>query len=319
MAFLEEVTNTSFSDFITALRVFATTTMGFTNNNLSSDNFAFGLNSDTSVFAFNPTASSLIEAKLARGLNTSALYDAQPGTQVSVPCEIDELAANYVKFLLFGDQSGNTGYVHAVIEVTAGVYKHLHFGVLDKFGTWGGGASSPGGEYMVGHSTGLSAALHSMPWSYTDIASSNDHVNVDDARSGTVSSSGYIENKFGTVSTQTIWQKSADVQQGKNGVGWFEDLYHLGQNSFSGVNPMFPILVWGVDEGTYRAFNTQLFPLGQVRDMRFISMDGLAAGDKITIGGDDWHVFPVWDKGLTKDTTDREDTGFAGFAFQEIP
>ena len=174
MAFLEELTNTSFSDFIAALRSFAVT-VGMTNANLSGDNFIFGYNTETSFWAFNPTASSLIEGMLARQKLGSSPFDSQPGTQVTVSCKVDELAANYVKFLLFGDAPSSTqAYIHAVIEVTAGVFKHLHFGVLDKFGTWGGGESSPGGEYMVGSGTIGTAGAHSMPWSAIDKAASND-------------------------------------------------------------------------------------------------------------------------------------------------
>lgn len=209
--------------------------------------------------------------------NSTAFYNhtGSPNTSgnVSTTVNMNQIGTGSgVAYHLFGNDS-SPRYVHVVVEVTAGVYSHFAFGTLTKYGTYTGG----------GYVTSLSWSVSN--WSQIGLPFS-------------------AINRNTTNGTQWV---RADSLVGLGSPGWREDFGGLSNNAFTqrlhraGLStawqrsPLGPILCFAFATETTNPTTTNVC-LGEVQDMRGISMEGREPGESLVIGGDTWRVFPTRNK-----------------------
>lgn len=224
-------------------------------------------------------------------------------------------------YWIFEYDSGGVYYIHIVLEVRQGEYRHIGFGMLDKFGDWGGAA---GGEYSYGHR---------MESSYD---SGDSSFGLDAGNQGTstesVDSAGIIRvggsypgkelSDWAAISHSQVKNLSsldrANVQRsnvvGAVRVGPFPYItgQFTGYPGFTGVIPMTSIHLFMLDVSSVPK---QARFLGVQKDMRFCSIANFSAAEEVVIGSDTWVFFPIQKKGTSGGT--QGDSYYAGFAYRK--
>jgi len=177
-------------------------------------------------------------------------------------------------------------YLHAVVEISPGLFRHFGVGLLESAGGVTTGAYNHALRWHYG-TTEINSAVsqnHAVPfdsngsnsgWHGTDVRADSD---------GTVPRNVYVFD-----------QAAADPNGGW--AGWLGSNQHAGSpvHSLARVAPstltgravLLPLLV-AVD----RPSGNVSF-VGSPRDMRLTRIDNLAPGASVTIGADTWRVFPV--------------------------
>lgn len=195
-----------------------------------------------------------------------------------------------VAYHLFGNNAGPR-YIHLIAETSASRFSHFSFGTITKVGTWTGGGYVTGSAFSTTNSTQMWPAF------------------------------GYDAN----VTNGTQWMR-VDNLVGLGSPGWRQEwgslaLFDVGQ-------PMVDNL-WkcGLDTQTQRSLLAPVYCvaktneastpgqcvfLGTVPDVRLVSLQGRLPGEVLTIGADDWHVFPLREKATP--VSDSVAYSFAGSA-----
>jgi hypothetical protein len=183
-------------------------------------------------------------------------------------------------------------YIHIVVEVASGKFKHFGFGVIEKVGdNW------TGGEYCYGHNhldagnasavkTSTSVLLDGLTKSFTyrpQVASMHCE--------GLPSEPG--STKWGIVwgdNTTTGDDRGSNpriyVQGGFRGGPVAQSMGHFSAGSESGLIPMYQITSF------YRV-GSEVFFLGTQPDVRGVNVKYLADAQEVVIGGDTWVMFPA--------------------------
>lgn len=208
---------------------------------------------------------------------------------------------------LFSDAGGN--YCHIVLEVFAGVYRHMHFGNLIKFGTWTGGAYFSGMFW---------SQTSSNPFPISDPSSSSHTVPFDNQQSqGLLGWTVHYErstDKWIRGNTDTVYG-GVQSREGRASVrGGFPTMFrNIPESLFSALVPLGPVIIGAVRE-TDTPITTRW--IGQVPDFRTINITNLLPAQEFSIGSDTWKVFPMCAKN-TVQTQNGSKT--AGFAYKKIP
>jgi hypothetical protein len=211
---------------------------------------------------------------------------------------------------------GSTPYIHVVVEVDPGRYRHFGFGNIEKVGDWAGG------EYCYGHYWAQGASAIDYPNS-TDHQAGFD--NGPDSNHGTMRLDGA---DFPNESSSTVWavitsatflgndtagNPRASVIGGARGGPWSHYLAWIPTSNTNAYKPLIPIGVMYVDQATSPyTYNW----LGQQPDVAVVNMKNLSPGDEITIGSDTWMVFPWVKKQYT--LGDVEESWNAGWAYKKV-
>lgn len=246
------------------------------------------------------------------GLNTSGLYTNGVSSTLilsggAAVRGFQQTVGPFPNLYLFSDAGGN--YVHIVLEVSAGVYRHMHFGVLTKFGTWTGGAYFSGTIWSQ-----VNPAISS--------AGSSSHDVPFDNKLGSSLSPGlcwtvHYENGSDKWIGNANDGLTGGVQrrEGRGSVrGGFPTMFKNQQESFfSGLIALGPVIVSAVRESDNPVTTRWI---GQVPDFRLINMTNLTPAQEFGIGADTWKVFPMCAKnGLAG----QNSSGVSGFAYKKIP
>lgn len=247
------------------------------------------------------------------GLNTSNQYTGGPSGAIPASGGADlrgfqPVAGPFPNLYLFSDASGN--YVHVVLEIFAGVYRHMLFGNLIKFGTWTGGAyfASTFWSQNVGGSNPISTpgdGSHCVPFD-NGVSSSNRSWTVHyENGSDKWIYNGTDGNVFGGVTRR---EGHASVR------GGFGRMFkNIQESLFSGLVPLGPVLV-GASRASDSPVTTRF--IGQVPDFRMVNMTNLTSAQEFSIGSDTWKVFPMCAK---NGVVGQNNSGIAGFAYKKIP
>lgn len=185
-------------------------------------------------------------------------------------------------------------YIHVVVEVSTGLFRHMQFGIIDKFGdNW------VGGEYVAGqyHDTLTSAVVtdtdHQMLFS--GIGNTNSRVRASTIRlasglpnqgaavwgvSTALASASLLTDTAGNIRAQIHggWRTGMEARGFGNPVGNFS----------SGVIPMYSIAAYYRDPVN----PTHVYLLGYMPDVRAFNNRNFTPGEEVTIGTDVWIMFP---------------------------
>lgn len=206
------------------------------------------------------------------------------GTTVSMghrPGTTDQgFSGTHTAYFFFTGTSTGGRYCHIVVEGTAGVYFHMHFGTMEKAGDFSGGA------YMAASTFGsLGTRVHWI-WEFSADISVNTEWIRDDDHYNSVGQS--------TDAGVSEWFEHAGMAGQIGGTQNMEaPLYQSGLQSFNQRTPFSPIWLRTWNSLAPTAASTTWKLVGHVPDVRFCSMDGREPGEVITIGADDWRIFPM--------------------------
>lgn len=227
-----------------------------------------------------------------------------------------ESAGPYTAYHFYAGE-GSTPYIHVVIEVDSGRFRHFGFGNLIKLGTW------TGGEYSYGHTWAQSASVIDLP------ASTSHSVGLEGLQSATsISATLHIEDfadqtgdekwALFSVSTEPAGTDRAGedrkcVVGGWRGSFWGRWLAWISYSSPNAYKPFVPIPVVYYDRAA--APDTWRW-IGEQPDVAVMNMRAFTAGQEVTIGGDTWMVFPLVRKQYLQ--VDTEESWMAGMAYKKI-
>lgn len=257
----------------------------------------------------NPQNNPTIFMYGATGHDGGQDYENQPNT--SNRTEVTWLLPNMTAYHFFTDPAQT--YLHVVVEVTAGEYRHMSYGLCNKLGAY------DGGEYVMGHWWDHNPAQIDVPEDFRHMpgifAGGNAtayycrfHCNIDGVR---------WKQYQGTQNFISIYACAY-----RNTQGTFLDTLLTPQstgrsaspNTFNNVSPLHQIPVgWVV-----RATNFWT-PVGHFPDVRALNMKNIAPSATLTLGSDDWLIFPAMEK---KNPTTRDNlpnSGYLAYAYLKVP
>lgn len=221
---------------------------------------------------------------------------------------------SHVAYHLFSGSTSDGFYLHVVCEGDAGVFFHLSFGTIEKAGAFSGG------QYVTAMQTNDDVQI-CWPFSWFPGGwNSTQWLRNDDVLTG-----GTITTDGGT----SRWTEDFGMTNSSTSLSlaW----YGGGVLPWSQRTPFGPNLLV-----TWESLSVGDFViLGHTPDIRLVSMNGRVPGEVVTLGSDDWHLFPVHVKnsargGSTGNTNSYKntfhgtgppdnDSNLAGFAYREIP
>lgn len=194
-------------------------------------------------------------------------------------------------------------YMHVAVEVVTNRFMHFHVGTLEKAGTYVGGEyytntywedsntnrNSPETSYHLFPFDGGGSNSVSDPSIRMDAdGSTNNWVRV---RAGNTSISGAIG----------MYRGSSLVKP----------MFDIGPNTFNGLSPLLPSIITGPRPlGGVSIYGT-------VKDVRPVNISQIEPKQLITIGADDWMVFPITRKGTG--SIYEIVSGNYGIAYRKVP
>lgn len=216
----------------------------------------------------------------------------------------------------FTQNSGDQ--VFAVVEYASGKYQWFGFGVMEKYGSW------TGGEFMFGSTRGVGATISSRiggPYKYhqtstratimQDNSGIPSHATVD-----VDSETGWHEALSGDNSTPSA-RRLIDINSRVHAA-----LDNTSPNSVNAVAPFMPYKIYvsrsaasGMASGAGLGFT----PLGEIPGFYSCWIENFVPAQQVTLGSDDYRVFPWCGKGATETdfNTSTRLSAFYGFAIKE--
>ncbi len=225
-------------------------------------------------------------------------------------------SGTHVAYFIFSGSTTNGRYMHVVVEGTAGVYFHMMWGTIEKAGTFVGGQYATSlfvrsqGEFVWPFEFS-NAQTRATQWVRCDDFYTTVGQTTDAGASRWFEGIGMAHNNVSSANYAAPW-------------------YQGGLIEFNQRTPFGPnlIIVW--DALTPSATTTAHKIIGHIPDMRLCSLQGRSSGDVVTIGADDWHLFPAHRRVIrtgsstylntfTGGGAPNHDSGEAGFALLKVP
>ena len=214
----------------------------------------------------------------------------------------------------FFEQDASPAYVHVVVETESEIFRHFGWGELEKFNDW------TGGEYCYGQyafpstsSTGVrtdTTILLDGLFSSTQTRAATIHA---EGLPNQGASEKWLQHGGFTSKPATNDTAGEERQNSFGGARAGPIAYPLGQfrsDVATGHIPMYPLGVFLRDWT-----NDFTYFLGSQPDVRGIDMFNFASGQTVTIGSDQWVLFPTARR--TEDNVINR-TYYQGFAYKKV-
>jgi len=251
------------------------------------------------------------------GYDVGELWHVQPGysensgqADKSFGCCMTQMSTTAIPAYYFFTPNNDADTVHIVVEVTAGKFQFMSFGLLDKQGTFTGGQffsasmatykpyldytdpySGMAPRYFAQNSSGADVYPHGAV--YVDVDGTANWRNAD-------YSAGLPKIAFPCVSGQ----KSGYTHASKAGMcSYFYDKSPSAYNAMAAMCPIYTLLKW--DDDNYSL-------LGWPDGVRFLNVTNYDPAEEITYGAETWTVFHADSCGFTPINM------YAGFAFKKV-
>jgi hypothetical protein len=325
-------TSSSQQDFLNKMLTFLTAN-GWTQDDWDTVNkeLAFHITSPASVYVsmrWDATAStggiSIHHALGYTGGNTPGNHPndsgngQKSGTPITSQRRLDRIGNGPFPNHYFFTDGPNPTAAYVVLEVEAGVYRHMSFGKLIKIGDW------TGGEFACGHRWDPSTFAADNPRSNSHHlpfdATNTNHYNFAD----TIHAEG-LPNQPGSPGRWLVsWAGEIAMTNDGDGnargyaIGGVRDGFlqnamgPYAANPNNGYVPLIPIQCW-YREDFVTPDGWRL--LGYAPDIRVVNIKHMEPGDEFTVGSDTWKVFPFVRKQYLQNDTDESWNG--GFAFKK--
>ncbi len=235
-----------------------------------------------------------------------------------------------------GTSIADASYIHAVIQIGARSWRHFHIGRVIKYGTW------VGGNYMFGHfHTQASGRVtdpydgnHTMPFG----GIRGDNAAFGPQRAGTLHCEGFAgsgpnnaiiwmgSTVTGVARVSTVSKFVGDVNNSSYDIGHFKvvsyatliggGLQQIQKSLLANASPLVPMTVFGKFDFNS---NDSFAALGTIPDVFRINMKDFSPAETITIGSDDYVVFPAVNSDVINTVNGEEYSGYEGYAYKIIP
>jgi hypothetical protein len=284
-------TASSLSDFLNSLATFAASA-GWTvdhNATISAGDYWLAVHKNACYLDYYMPppvsgANTLIQLFGATGYNGSSAPGAQAGTSPNPTLLSPAPAGPFTAYHFFSTAAGGVNYLHALLEVSSGVFLHLHGGTLNAVGgaspvtycagtDWsslsGGTSSSDGGPAGANNWTPFAAEQGPSTWRALQVLATVDSV------------SRWFCGAAGNASPARL---IGAVKPGSRAVHAFA----REPNTFNQLVPYIPLSIY-----LERLVGNIYSYVGDVYDVRWLNMQNNAPKDEITIGADTWKIYPV--------------------------
>ena len=222
-------------------------------------------------------------------------------------------AGPFTKYFFFAGE-GSTPYIHVVVEVDSGRYRHFGFGNLKKFGTWTGGEYAYGHVWNQGDPDNVLLTTHAimmdgLTFTFTDGAT----VHMEGIADQTVDEKWGMCSRRNPCGTDRGGENRFGLRAGIRAGFWGWAMSWIPYSTPNAYKPFIPIPLVYYDVG--EAPDTWEW-LGEWPDMAIVNMTGFTPGQEITVGTDTWTVFPWVRKQYLQAST--EESWNAGVAYKKI-
>lgn len=260
------------------------------------------------VYHMRPSGGANIAMRGSTGYDSGAAWGAQPGVQGS-DTVTNVVAGPYHAYHLYATQD----YIHVVIEAEPGRYRHLGVGVIERYGSWSGG------EYVHG-------TFWDQGSTRVDVPDNDYHSAPFDGRAWASATRTYMTTlRVDIDGLGSQWRRVSDgwgsgtvrgvVRGARDDGSIMARLWHCTPTTITGVAPLIPIMPLVGRAGD----STRMSPAGHVRDMRYVHMRYILPGEIITIGTDEWQVWPLVRRVDVVVNDDTEQSGYYGLAYRRVP
>jgi hypothetical protein len=243
------------------------------------------------------------------GINTTSVISYQNALNVN------NFSGPHTNFWFF-ENNAAPAYVHIIVEVDAGRFRHFGFGELDKIGDWSGG------EYTYGMSVFAGSQADDPNSVFNTYAMDS----VESQSGGDRSAAMRLVDFVGEPSAATTWAQfhraASNDRAGnpryllKGGHRYspeFGAIWWIRFSEFNAFKPMSPISVTAID---FTGAPDSQRKLGFVADTRCVNIANVTPAQIITIAGDQWYFFPLVRKQRLQLNT--EETFNFGLAYRRI-
>jgi hypothetical protein len=305
---------TSLSDFLNSLNTFAVSA-GFTSDfnghaGFLTHDYYLAVHKNSCYLGYYVPDTTALPGTLtlqlwgATGYASSTAPSAQAGASPNPSLLFPPPAGPYTGYHFFSTATSGIDYLHALLEYSSGNYLQIHGGCLNPVGgatpctyvagtAWsalaGGGSSSDGGPSAQNFTPFSGEAAAGTGWKMFQIRATVDSV----------------ARWFYPGATSPARAIGA-VRSGSKNVHAFA----REPNTFNQLVPFIPLSLF-----VERAAGNIFSYIGDVIDMRWVSLANNQAKDEITIGSDTWKLFPVVSKQPIGSPTAA--TANYGFAFRK--
>lgn len=281
-----------------------------------------GIAAGNAVSLHHATGSS--SAATAPGLHTNdsnnGYNTAAGGTSANFLTErcISEMGNGpFQSYHFFADDTSPRDYIHVVVEISSGMFRHFGFGTLEKFGdNW------TGGEYVYGQFVNQPTSspptdpahvflLNGLGTTSTRLRDATIRIASGLANQGaavwgvcnTAISSSLLLDQAGNARQQIMGGARAGVLAGAYG----NPMGSASQGFVTG----YPIDAYYKDPS-----NPRVYLLGHMSDVRIVNNRNFEPNETLVIGSDTWHVFPMSQR-TTAAVAGR--SAFLGVMYREVP
>lgn len=202
-------------------------------------------------------------------------------------------------------------YIHIVVEVETGRYRHFGFGELVKIGSW------VGGEYAYAHLWSQSSTNPYTPGAAGHNLLLDGHASSPVADAATIHAEGmpnqHVDGKWLVCTNTSPGTDRAGVAR-KNARGCSRGgmmVQHLSWMRYSVPNALkiiIPVDVFYFETG-------QIRPIGRMADLGIINLHAFVPGEEFTVGAETWIAFP-WTR--KRRILSGEESGNAGIAYRKL-
>lgn len=171
-------------------------------------------------------------------------------------------------------------HIHVTIEVTTGVYKHFGIGRLRRLGNVNTGAYLYVSNWRsdIGYINNPLTSFHAIPF--------------DSAYNYGYSRSTVIMADSDAATPRYLYATEENIADrlicGYRNASETLPILNLSASTLTGRATLWPVLV------AARRLSSSLYsPIGQPPDLRWVRLDYLNPGEALTLGTDEWMIFPV--------------------------
>lgn len=242
-----------------------------------------------------------IHMRGATGYIGGSAWNAQPNAPSTLTARTNLLTVGpYTAYHFFtGDEDGHP-YVHAIVELTDGKYRHFYMGELVKKGSYTGGIYIEGTwwDQSTSWMNNQDVQFHAVPGDANTTQSTFNHMRIDyDGKT----------NNFQPIMPANNW--SANYCHGSvRSLGIFAPLVAAENMKWNLRTPLFPIEYYAGREAN------QFSAIGRMPNVRQLNLRNIASGDEIEIGGDTWKCFPLSQRQSGAVANTVESSGYYGYA-----
>lgn len=314
-------TATGVADLLDKLRIFATAN-GWTQNyfgaRTTGSGTALQLTKGTQYVTFiaDTGAGTANDPGNFFGCYSHNVYSGGNGTenqaQGSAKCLANGMTGPYVAYHFMTGAERSCDYLYVVVEVNSGIFKHTGVGKLVSLGALNTGMFAFGCRWSYATSSNTintaTSALHAVPFDSTEGSSRNGPGTQLRADSDGVVPRWYDSWSGGSFGTR---MGGGIRSQGSSSLGNMRTTLYCpgfaGASSITGRSVLLPAWVYGERSANLCS------PLGYPPHLRWVKLDYLSPGDVLTLGSDQWKVFPVIRK---NGTAGQVNSGTYGYAYK---